>query len=219
LKGIPVGFIAGGAIYLSSAPTTVLAVAKNAPFQTAKDLEGQTIASITLNSMSVAAVKAWLTQNGADPSTCKFVEVPAPLMGSALARGIIAAATIPEPNLTDARTEVRTFSTFFDAIGKQFMNGGWFTSRKFAAENGPLLHRFVRALYATAPWAATHHAESAAILSKYSKIPVETMNAMTRVVFEQSLDPKMVQPALDIASKYKLLERPVLASELIIPGY
>src|SRR5215469_9380423 len=41
IHGFPVGFIAGGALYLSSAPTTVLCADRDSSLRTAKDLEGK----------------------------------------------------------------------------------------------------------------------------------------------------------------------------------
>jgi NitT/TauT family transport system substrate-binding protein len=216
IHGFPVGFIIGGAYYLSNAPTTILAVAKNAPYRRPKDLEGQTIAVSALRDMNAAGVRAWLTRNGVNAAKVSLIEMSFPLMANALTRGTIAAATLPEPQITQSKDEVRTFARFFDVIGKRFMNGGWFTTPRYASENRDLVRDFVGAMSTTARWANSHHGETAEILAKYSHVPLDTTLSMTRAVYAEALEPKMIQPSLDVAYRYQMLERPVGASEVML---
>jgi len=39
---------------------------------------------------------------------------------------------------------------------------------------------------------------------------------MTRAVFATSLDPRMMQPVLDVAAKYKIIDKPLAASDLVL---
>lgn len=217
IHGFPVGFIAGGALYLSSAPTTVLCVARDSTLRTAKDLEGKVVGVSALRDMNAAGVRAWLTQNGADVTKVQLIELAFPQMAPALVRGTIAAATVPEPQLTDAKSDVRVFAKFFDVIGKRFMNGGWFSTPDYVKKNPDAVRRFVQAIYATARWANVHHPETAAILTKYSHVSLDVTRVMTRAVYSESLDPRLIQPSVDVAYRYKLLDRPVSASEIIVP--
>lgn len=108
-RGIPLVIIAGGSYYFSSAPITLLCVAKNAKIAKAKDFEGQTIAVFALGGLMYTFVQAWLDQHGADSKKVHFVELPSSEMGGALARRAIAGAVIPEPALTAARSVVHAF--------------------------------------------------------------------------------------------------------------
>lgn len=216
--GFPVGFIAAGAYYLASAPTTVLCVARDAPYRGARDLEGKTVAVSALRDMNAAGAKAWLVENGADLTRISFIEMSFPEMAPALAHGTIAAATIPEPQLTDDRRQIRVLADFFDVIGKRFMNGGWFTTPEYRAQNPALVRKFVATIYATAAWANAHHPQTAAILAKYSKVPLATTREMTRAIYAEALSPDIVQPSLDVAYKFKLLDRRVAAAEVILRG-
>jgi hypothetical protein len=58
-------------------------------------------------------------------------------------------------------------------------------------------------------------AESDVILSKYSKISLDVVNAMGRCVYGLDLDPKLLQAPLDVALRYGYLERPVAAAEIM----
>ncbi len=83
------------------------------------------------------------------------------------------------------------------------------------------MRRLATALYDTARWANGHHDETAPILAKYAKLDLARIRAMNRTRYATSLDPKLMQPVLDIALRYNLLEKPKSpAADLIarIPG-
>jgi ABC-type nitrate/sulfonate/bicarbonate transport system substrate-binding protein len=66
------------------------------------------------------------------------------------------------------------------------------------------------------PWLSNaHHAESAPILAKYSKIPAETITHMRRGDFAERFDPALIQPVIDAAAKYGIIAVPFRASEII----
>jgi ABC-type nitrate/sulfonate/bicarbonate transport system substrate-binding protein len=104
----------------------------------------------------------------------------------------------------------------YDACAKNFYINSWFANRDWLAKNAETVRKLVRAIYDTARWANSHHAETALILAKYAKMDPEKIRKMNRAVYDTVIDPKKLQPPLDIAWKYHALERPLLASELIV---
>jgi NitT/TauT family transport system substrate-binding protein len=217
LHGVPFAFFAGAAVYSSAVPTLELLVGKDAPYKTAKDLEGQTVAVIALNSISAITVEEWVRQNGADLTKIKIFELPFPAMLPAIEHATIAAALFAEPFLTSALPECRVLGKTYDVVAKQFYITSWFSSRDWLGRDPDLVRRFTRAIYDTARWSNSHHDDTATILSGLTKIPVEKLRAMNRAEFATSLDPKLMQPVLDIAYRYKAIERPVAAADLIFP--
>ncbi len=216
LHGVPFGFFAGAALYASDAPTTVLCVAKTNTAKLAKDFEGQTIGVVALTSQSAVATTEWLRANGADTSTIKMFELPFPAMAAALETGRVQAALIGEPFFNFARDQIRVFAKPFDIIAKSFYIGAWFANREWARANPDVLRRFAAAVYETARWANGHQADTLQILSKVTKIEIERVRTMNRIVWATSLDPKLMQPVLDLAAKYKLIDRPVAAADLML---
>jgi ABC-type nitrate/sulfonate/bicarbonate transport system substrate-binding protein len=215
-RGVPFQLIAGAGLYTSSAATTALCVLKDSPIAHASELEGQTVALISLVSMTTAGVKSWLTQNGADVAKIHFIELPYPQMLPALTRGTIAAATLGEPLLSAATSgAARVFGKVFDAIGTEFLISDWFSTRDWLGKNPIAAKRAVQVIYVTARWANTHHDESAVILAKYSKIDVDRIRQMNRCVYATNLQVGMVQPVLDAAFKYQALKSATPASSLI----
>jgi NitT/TauT family transport system substrate-binding protein len=216
IRGLPFTIIAPGALFDASAPTTLLAEAPNAPYRTAKDLEGKTVTGISVGGLDQLAIDAWIDKSGGDLSTVKYVETPPSAMVEALATGRVAAAAINDPEFSAALSahKIKTLANAYTAIAPLFMQTGFFTTKAWAAKNPDALKRFSDAVVEAGEWASKHPDESRAILEKDLKTKV----ASTRVKFATKLDPALIQPLLDSAAHYKLLPRVVSASDLIWSG-
>lgn len=218
--GIPLQYLCSGG--MSVPGSTELCVAAEGSISSAKDLLGKTIASSSLRDIGEAAILAWLDQNGGDSSKVHILEMPFSEMGPAVRRGTVAAAAIPEPLLGVALKAggIKPLRPhLFDVFGPNFMIGGWFAKSDWIKGHPDLAHRFVEAIYATANWANVHGDEAAEIIAKYSKQDVAVIRAMIRPPFATTLNPAMLQSTLDVAAKYKIIERPVSAADLIATRY
>lgn len=214
-RGIPLAFFAGGSLYRTESPSTVLCIAQNSPVKNAKDLEGQPIGVNGLKTMAEISAREWLRQGGADPSKLVFVEISGPLAVPALERGTIAAAIVGEPFISAAGDRIRRFGKPYDTIAKNFYVLSWFAKRDWLQQNAPMMRKFVQVVYDTARWANTHHDETAPILAKWLSIEPDAVRATPRTAYATSLDPKLMQPVLDIALRYNLIDKPVEAASLI----
>jgi NitT/TauT family transport system substrate-binding protein len=214
--GVPLAFFAGGGLYSAEAPATLLVGMKSSPFKTARDLEGQNLAVISLASVSTLAVREWLRQGGAEVGKVKIIEMPFSTMVPALERGTIGAAFLTEPYVSQSRDQLSVIAPAFSAIAKSFYISGWFASRDWIAKNLEVTKRLASVAYASAKWANANHAESAPIIAQYSKIPIDAVKSMTRTPYATSLDPRQIQPLLDVAYRYGQLDKPVDAATLIV---
>jgi len=214
-RGLPFTAIAGSALYGPGSATTALCALKSSPYQKAKDFEGQAIAVITLVSLGSTAVKAWLTQNGADLSKVKFVEMPFTEMGPALQRGTVQAAYLAEPSLSQIPPEIGVIADPDAAIAKAFLINVWFTTHDWLAKNPDGGKRFVQAIYDTARWANRNRDKTASILAKYSKLPLERVQHMRRTEYAMSLTTTLLQPVLDVGYEYKAIQRRVDVATLM----
>ena len=216
-RSLPFVLIAPAGLYTAGSPTTSLVVAKSSTIKTGKDLENKTVAGNGLRNITQIGADAWMDQNGGDSAKMRFIEMPFPQMGAALAAGRIDAAVIAEPELSAAVAGgARIVGQPYTAIGKQFLIGGWFTTSAWAKAHPDEVKRFVSAIVEAGKWANGHRDESARILAKYTKITVSP--SMKRTVYAERLNPADIQPLLDAAVKYKALKNAVSASELIAPG-
>jgi NitT/TauT family transport system substrate-binding protein len=213
--GVPLAVFAGGAVHKPEEPTLILCVAKDARIRNAKDLEGQIVAVSTLNSLPAAATMLWLEKGGADLSKVKLFELPLGEMGPALARGTVTAALMGEPFITDNKDTVKHLSVPFDAVARSFYIGCWYAQRDWLTKNADTAKRFASAIYAAGGWANTHRPDSAVIEATYVKLDAARLATMPRNTFSVGLDPKLMQPVLDLALRYKMLATPLLAATII----
>jgi NitT/TauT family transport system substrate-binding protein len=220
-KGIPISIIAGGGLYTTASPATLLLVPKSSTLRTAKDLEGKTIGLPGLGDQLQAAMIVWLQKNGADPAKVHFVEVnPGPLIYSALMRDRVDAATAPEPTLTQSvQGGARIFGDPFAAVAPRFFIGLWIARNDWIKANPDLARRFADAIYETGKWANDHPNESAAILAKYAKGDAAVFRTMRRATYASSLSPQLIQPPLDAGLHTGLLPSAVSASDLVAKGF
>jgi NitT/TauT family transport system substrate-binding protein len=216
LHGIPFVYICCGST--NNSAVNDICVAAGGPIRSAKDLNGKTIAVAALKDVNTVALDAWLDQNGGDAKGVRLVELPFSEMGDALRRGTVDAAMIPEPALSAARRAggIRALLPHVnEALGPHWMIGGWFVKADWLAANRPTARRFVDAIYRTAVWANVHVDETSVILAKYSQQDVAVVRTIARLPYGTVLTPDMIQPVLDAAAKYKVIERAPNAADLI----
>jgi NitT/TauT family transport system substrate-binding protein len=170
LRNVPLCYFAPGVLYTSTAPTSALCVAKNGPVRTAKDLEGKTIAVNGLKSTAEFAVREWMRTNGADPAKAQFVEITFTATVAAIERGTIAAAIASEPALSQIPDDVRVLANVYDAIAKTWLINSYIARREWLPQNAEAARRFARAIAEAARWSNTHHAETAPMLAKVTKL-------------------------------------------------
>jgi NitT/TauT family transport system substrate-binding protein len=213
--GAPFVIVAAGSIYSNAIPSSALAVAKDSPLRTARDLEGKTCAVTALKDLTQIGPAFWMQHNGADPSKTRFIEIPFAEVAAALDRGTIDAGMLAEPWLSAANgTTVRVFARVFSDIAPYFVLSPWFSTAGYYRANTDLVRRFSRVIYDTARWANTHHRETAPILAKYSKIDPAVLERMSRSAFATSLDPAQFQPVLTAMYKFGAIDKPLQAETL-----
>lgn len=213
-KGLPFSMVAPGGLYSSKSPTTVLAIAKNAPYKTGKDLNGKTVGVSTLKDLQQVSVMKWVDENGGDSSTLKFLEIPVPAMAPALDAGRIDASCLLEPSLTFSKNDVKILGKCYDAIAKTLMITTHFANNAWLEKNPAAAHAFIGALKETAIWTNKNPAAAGVILAGITKIAPETIAQMHRVEYAESLDVATIQPVIDATAEYKFLPKTFNAAEM-----
>ena len=203
-RGIDFAIVAPAAMWVSYAPVNVLMVGKDSPVRNARDLNGKTVAVPGLGTGADYTVRDWLAANGADLATIKFIELPYSAMPAAIAAGRIDAAHVAEPFIAVAKQNGRVLGSADDVLGKAYLRTVWFANGAWAKAHPDLIVKFAAIIRETAHWAndKRNYAKSAAILVKYTRIDPAVVAGMTRVVYGESLDPKLLQPEIDSNAKY-----------------
>ncbi len=214
-KNVPITLIAAAGRYATKAPTSVLMVAKDAPYKNARDLNEKTIAVNGLKNITQLAAQAWVDKNGGDSKSVKFVEVAFPDMPLALSAHRVDAALVAEPVVTEARGSARIIGKAYDAIAPNFLIGAWFASKAWAEAHPDLVRAIAKVMRETALWANRNGEASAAILAKSTKLDPATLQSMVRSQYGERLDVRAIQPLIDEAAKYGYLQASFKAEELI----
>ncbi len=214
--GAPVVCFAATVYYRSTSPNSLLMVAKDSPVQSARDLNGKTIAVNGLRNTPQLSIEVWLDKNGADSKSVKFTEVPFMEMGPALSSARVDAAFFSEPALSLVRDSLRVLGDPYGAIAPQFITGSYFTTRAYAVAQPALVANVGRALRQAATWANGHPNDTAAILARLQKLDVGRVETMARSVYAEQLRPSDLQPVFDVAFRYGYLPSPVNAKALIL---
>jgi NitT/TauT family transport system substrate-binding protein len=215
LRGVPLKFIAPAAIAGDMTRTDLLMVSKASPIMKAADLNGKTVGVNGLRDLQELCVRAWTDRHGGDAKTVKFVEVPFSAMGGALEAGRVDAAMPVEPFVSADRATARVLGNPLDGLNARFMIVGWLATDSWLAAHPDVAAKFAGAIAKAAVWANSHEKESAAILVANSKLDPATAATMARAVYGTQLEPSLIQPVIDAAVKYGIIDKPIAASDLM----
>jgi NitT/TauT family transport system substrate-binding protein len=217
-RGVPFVLVAPGGAYSSKNPTDKLVVANGSPIKTARDLNGKALAVNALKNISAISAMSWIDRNGGDSKTVKFVELPFSEMGAAIASGRIDAACMDEPFLGQAIAvdHLSAIALPYEAVGKEFLQGAWFTSTEYAKAHPDVVRKFADAMAKAADWANANPSSSGKILEKYTKTALVAGTA--RTYFPPRFVRLDVQPLVDAAAKYGVLKETIPVGDMFAPG-
>jgi NitT/TauT family transport system substrate-binding protein len=216
VHNLPFTLVAPGALYDASAVTMACVAAPSSTIHDAKELGGKTVTGISVGGLDQLALDAWIDKAGGDFASVHYIETPPSAMVAAVDTGRVAVAALNDPELSvalDAK-QAKVVANCYSAIAPVFMQTAFFATKDWAAKHPDQLRRFSDAVVEAGEWAAKHPDEARAILQKQMKTNV----AATRVRFATRLDPALIQPLLDSATRYKVVAAPVSASDLIWNG-
>jgi NitT/TauT family transport system substrate-binding protein len=221
-KGDPIVLLAPGALYTSQAPITVLVGLPSSKLHTGADLNGKTIATPSgKRDLGAIGTSAWIDAHGGDSKTVNFVTgIPLAEVGAALAAHRIDASEITEPELSKqrGRGEIALIAPTFDAVGSGsgFIIGGFVASKAWVRAHPDAARHFVAAMGEVARWANAHRPETAPLLAARLKVSPEVVASMVRATYSPRLSVAEIQPVLDAAAKYGIVQ-PMDAALLINP--
>jgi NitT/TauT family transport system substrate-binding protein len=219
-KGIPFLLVAPGGLYRASKPHIALIVAADSPIVTASDMNGKTVGVSALDDLNTLGTKTWMDKNGGDSSTLKLVEVPLAAISDTIVARRIDAGVSGTPALQAALDsgKLRVLAHVPDAIAPTFMYTAWFSSKNEVASQLQQMRAFSRAEREAAAYVNAHPEQTVDALSKFTGIAADVITRMTRAQMGTTLDPKLIQPVVDVCVHYKVIPAPINAADMIAPG-
>jgi ABC-type nitrate/sulfonate/bicarbonate transport system substrate-binding protein len=103
----------------------------------------------------------------------------------------------------------------FDAVAKDFLLAAYFSSTDYASKNPDIVSRFARGIREASAYTNSHRAQTVDLIAKFTSISPQTIAHMTRVTCAETLEPREIQPQIDLCVKFKLIDAPFDARELV----
>jgi len=217
VRGLPFRIVAPQSVYISERAAEALLVRKDAPINSAADLNGKVVASPAIGDLLSSATMAWIDANGGDSKQVHQVELPPAATAAAFESGRIDAVAIQEPRMTELLRSgnVRVLGKPYDVIAKRFLNAVVISTADFVNANRDTIERFARATLEINAFANAHPDQTAPWLAEFTKLPLDTILHSTRAVFAESLSVADIQLVVNAAARFKVIDRPFDARELI----
>jgi NitT/TauT family transport system substrate-binding protein len=210
-RGLDFAIVVPGALYDSKTYPANFVIAPQSTRRTGKDFEGSTIAVTSLSGLDPLGALAWIDKTGGDWHKVKFIELTHAAEADAVADGRVAAALIADPSVPIAEGKVRALTHSYDAIGNHFFAALWFARRDWADKNPDVVRRFRIAIDRAGDWATRNPVPAAPLLKKDMNIVVDRAHE----VHARSVDESMLQPVIDAAVKYGILDHTMDARDVI----
>lgn len=216
-RGLPFTIVAPGAEYDERRPSVELLVLNASAIRRPAQLAGASIGVASLQDAFVLGLNAWLANLGIDRSTLHFIETPQSALLALLQQKRVDAILVSQPRLAEALASgmTRAIGKPYDAIAKHFLISTWFSTTTWVAAHPEAAKRFSAAIAQADVYADKHWDEMLPIISDYTKLPVEQLKTVVPDTFGASVPPAYVQPMIDVAVRFKLIDRAFPASEII----
>jgi NitT/TauT family transport system substrate-binding protein len=215
-KGLPFQFIAPGELHSNKYPTLAVVV-KDPALKSGKDFNGKTLASNVSRGFGSLVTNVWIDNNGGDSKTVKWIEFPFPGLSAALQRGTIDGYCAPEP-FVDLGIKDGGHLVLLEKnpVADPIIQGGWFVTKDFVKQHPSICNAFNLAIREANDWANQNPDAAAAIISKYSKVPLNVLTSMKmRGEYQAKFTPATMQPLIDAAAKYGYIKARFPVSDII----
>ncbi|SRR5579884_513838 len=209
-QGFDVKAIAAGAVERRGEPTHAILVRPDAPIQSARDLEGRTLAVNTLNNIDHLMQQVWLQNNGADPRRVNFVEIPFPQHPVALMQGRVDAIGPTEPFVTIAQSQgARVLAYHYTDTNEATLIAYYSALGDWINRNADTARRFARAVHRANAYLESNPEEKRAASVRNLNL---SPDVAARVRFEElqtRIDPELVQWWIDAGRRFGLVNNPL----------
>jgi len=216
---VPIKIVAGTTTFQpgpSGGTGTNLVVKKGSPITSPSDLAGKTVAVNQLKSASEYGVRQWVSDNGGDGTTVKFVEIPFQSMTDAVASGRVDAAEVADPYLRQAlATGSAPFDDPMTAVFGDAPRVVQIAAASWSAKNGEVIKKFQRGMVNAAAYAADprHLGELRAIFTKYLRINADAARKISIPRPSGVATSAQLGALIDLLGKYGALKSNVTASQ------
>jgi NitT/TauT family transport system substrate-binding protein len=182
------------------------------------DLAGKKVAINGLGNIMELTTRAALQDNGVDPDSVSFVELPPADFLSALELGNVDAAWLVEPfvSIGTATKQAQLVLDVFDGPTAELPVAGWVAADQFTAENPETVAAFQRAMDAAIQMAADDPSLVAAILPTYTQLTPEVAASLNPISFAVEDQPADISQVEELMREFGITEEEVDTDALLV---
>ena len=210
----------GGATVMSPVTNNNVAafVRKGITINEPKDFIGKKVGAPGLGAFLHVLFVKWLVEKGVDPKKVNFVEVTFPTMMDIVKSGSVDAVLTGEPFVTRmTNAGLGTVGARYAAeLGRTEPIIFYAASREWAEKNAETVKKFRAAIAEAAPIVNNDREKASVSISKFTKQPLELVNATPPNRSEPALKPEQLGWWIDIMSSQKMLQSKLNLDKLIL---
>lgn len=185
-------------------------VSEDSPIKTPKDLAGKKVSVNNLSNIGDITISQVVKDDGGDPSTIDFVEVPFSEAPAALEKGIVDASWILDPFLVQAKGDgARVVSYNFEDFDAELDIAGYFASSEKVEAEPEQTAKFQRAMNKSLEYANNNPQEVRDIVGTYTKIDEKTRSELVLPRYRVDVNTESVQKLGDAAQEFGAITKPV----------
>ncbi|MGJ9403960.1 ABC transporter substrate-binding protein [Arthrobacter sp. KK5.5] len=207
-KGLNMKIVANGATTTGTQEDFgAVVVGADSDIASPKDLAGKKVSVNNLSNIGDTTIKTVVEEDGGDPDGVEFVEVGFPDAPAALENGVVDAAWILDPFLSQAVGDgAKVISANFTDFDPNLDIAAYFTSQTTFDEDPELTEKFQRAMNKSLEFAQENPDKVRDIVGTYTKIDEATRAEIVLPRYQVEMSREAAQKLGDAAVKYGTLE-------------
>jgi NitT/TauT family transport system substrate-binding protein len=206
-QGFDVKAVAAGGSEVRGAPTHAILVRADSPIQSARDLEGRTMATNTLNNIDHLMQQIWLQNNGADPRRVNIVEIPFPQHPAALAQSRVDAIGPTEPFVAVAQGQgARVLAYHYTETNPVTLIAYFAATGDWLNRNADLARRFARAVHRGNQYLEANPEEKRTVSVRALNTNPDVVGRVNFERLDTRIDPDGIQWWIDAGRRFNLVD-------------
>jgi NitT/TauT family transport system substrate-binding protein len=217
---IPIQYLTPGGYTNAKNSISRVLVLKDSPIASARDLTGKTFGSPALHDINSAIFMYWVDKTGGDSKTLQQVEAPASAGLGLLEqhRADVVMLTDPMASQALASGQVRELAHPYSVLGTPVDTAGLAVLAPTVDANRDVYDRFARAMREAVAFTNAHPDQTVDIVAGFTGATPDAVRHSQRATSADYLDPRALQPLIDIAAKYGLIDKSFPAADIISPA-
>jgi NitT/TauT family transport system substrate-binding protein len=205
-QGFDVKAVAAGGAERAGEPTHAILVQPNSPIQSARDLDGRTMATNTLNNIDHLMQMTWLRNNGVDVSRVNIVEIPFPQHPAALSQGRVDAIGPTEPFVSVAASQgARVLAYHYTDTNPVTLIAYYAATGDWLNRNADTGRRFARAIHRANSFLQDNRDEKRAAAARHLNISPDILDRLGIEELQTRVDPAQIQWWVEAGRRFNLV--------------